>query len=63
MPYAWQTKENPVLSPAAKGKYQNVVGLMTRKKSIILKYLNQHLIQIELSVLWIVLWSKLLKKQ
>ena len=27
-PYAWQTKENPILLPAAKGKFLNVAGLM-----------------------------------
>jgi hypothetical protein len=32
VPCAWQTKNNPVFLPAAKGKYQNVVGLMTCKK-------------------------------
>ena len=57
-----QAKDNPILLRAAKGKYQNVVGLMTRKIVFILQYLNQHLIQIELYVFWIVLWSKLLKK-
>ena len=31
VPYAWQTKDNPILLPASKGKYQNVVGMMTRK--------------------------------
>ena len=51
VPYAWQTKENPILLPAAKGKYLNVVGLMTRKKKFILKYLKQLLIQIESFVL------------
>jgi hypothetical protein len=55
VPCAWQTKNNPVFLPAAKGKYQNVVGLMTCKK--------KPLIQIELSVLWIVLWNKPLKKR
>ena len=34
VPYAWQTKDNPILLPAAKGKYQNVVGLMTRKNKL-----------------------------
>lgn len=32
VPYAWQTKENPVLLPAAKGKYQNVVGFNDPQK-------------------------------
>ena len=31
VPYAWQTKHNPILLPAAKGKFLNVVGLMNRK--------------------------------
>ena len=31
VPYAWQTKDNPILLPAAKGKFLNVVGLMSRK--------------------------------
>jgi len=30
VPYAWQTKENPILLPAARGKFLNVIGLMTR---------------------------------
>ena len=34
VPYAWQTMDNPILLPAAKGKYQNVVGLMTRKNKL-----------------------------
>ncbi len=34
VPYAWQTKENPILLPAAKGKYLNVVGLMNRKNDL-----------------------------
>lgn len=34
VPYAWQTKDNPILLPAAKGKYQNVVGLMNRKNKL-----------------------------
>ncbi len=34
VPYAWQTKENPILLPAAKGKSLNVVGLMSRKKEL-----------------------------
>lgn len=29
-----QAKDNPILLLAAKGKYQNVVGLMTRKNSL-----------------------------
>lgn len=40
VPYAWQTKENPVLLPAAKGKYQNVVGLMTRKNKLYFEILE-----------------------
>lgn len=34
MPYAWQTKENPILLPAARGKFLNVVGLMNRKNDL-----------------------------
>ena len=34
VPYAWQTKENPILLPAAKGKFLNVVGLMSRKNQL-----------------------------
>ncbi|WP_233530556.1 IS630 family transposase [Gelidibacter salicanalis] len=34
VPYAWQTKSNPVLLPAAKGKFLNVVGLMGRKNHL-----------------------------
>lgn len=34
VPYAWQTKDDPILLPAAKGKYLNVVGLMSRKAKL-----------------------------
>lgn len=34
VPYAWQTKENPILLPAAKGKFLNIVGLMNRKNDL-----------------------------
>ncbi|MCD1117858.1 IS630 family transposase [Chryseobacterium turcicum] len=34
VPYAWQTKDNQIVLPAAKGKYQNVVGLMNRKNKL-----------------------------
>jgi len=34
VPYAWQTLENPILLPASKGKYLNVVGMMTRKNKL-----------------------------
>jgi transposase len=34
VPYAWQTKGNPILLPAAKGRYLNVVGLMSRKNDL-----------------------------
>jgi transposase len=34
VPYAWQTKNNPILLPAAKGKFLNVVGLMNRKNDL-----------------------------
>jgi hypothetical protein len=34
VPYAWQTKENPILLPAAKGKFLNVVGLINRKNNL-----------------------------
>ena len=34
VPYAWQTKENPILLPAAKGKSLSVVGLMTRRNKL-----------------------------
>ncbi|MFZ2429569.1 MAG: transposase [Lutibacter sp.] len=40
VPYAWQTKQNPILLPAAKGKYQNVVGLMTRKNKLYFEILE-----------------------
>ncbi|PWA04583.1 IS630 family transposase [Flavobacterium laiguense] len=40
VPYAWQTKANPILLPAAKGKYQNVVGLMTRKNKLYFEILE-----------------------
>lgn len=34
VPYAWQTKGRPILLPAAKGKFLNVVGLMNRKNNL-----------------------------
>ena len=34
VPYAWQTKESPILLPAAKGKFLNVVGLVNRKNDL-----------------------------
>ena len=58
VPYAWQTKENPILLPAAKGKFLNVIGLMTAKINFTLKYLKLPTTLIKLSVIWIVLWHK-----
>ncbi len=40
VPYAWQTKEKPILLPASKGKYLNVVGLMTRKSKLYFEILE-----------------------
>jgi len=40
VPYAWQTKYAPILLPAAKGKYLNVVGLMSRKNKLYHKVLQ-----------------------
>ena len=40
VPYAWQTKENPILLPAAKGKFLNVIGLMTRKNKLFFEVLD-----------------------
>jgi len=40
VPYAWQTKANPILLPAAKGKYLNVVGLMNRKNDLFFEVLE-----------------------
>jgi hypothetical protein len=40
VPYAWQTKENPILLPAAKGKYLNVVGLMNRSNDLFFEVLE-----------------------
>jgi len=40
VPYAWQTKENPILLPASKGKYLNVVGLMNRKNNLFFEVLE-----------------------
>ena len=37
VPYACQTKHNPILLPAAKGKFLNVVGLMNRKNDLFFK--------------------------
>ena len=34
VPYAWQLKEKPLLLPATKGKFLNVVGLMYRKNKL-----------------------------
>lgn len=33
VPYAWQKREHQILLPSAKGKFLNVVGLMTRKNN------------------------------
>ena len=40
VPYAWQTKQDPILLTAAKGKYLNVVGLMSRKGKLYHKVLQ-----------------------
>jgi len=40
VPYAWQTKENPILLPAANGKFLNVVGLMNRKNKLFFEVLE-----------------------
>lgn len=40
VPYAWQTKGSPILLPASKGKYLNVVGMMTRKKKFYFEILE-----------------------
>jgi hypothetical protein len=40
VPYAWQTKDNPILLPAAKGKFLNVVGFMTRKNNLFFEVLE-----------------------
>ena len=40
VPYAWQTKENPILLPAVKGKFLNVVGLMNRKSKLFFEVLE-----------------------
>ncbi len=34
IPYAWQRKDNPILLPAARGKWLNVIGLLSRKKKL-----------------------------
>ena len=63
VPYAWQTKDNPILLPAAKGRYQNVVGLMTRKNKLYFEILETTFNSDKLYLLWIVLLNKLLKKR
>lgn len=40
VPYAWQRKGNPILLPAAKGKFLNVIGLMTRKNNLFFEVLE-----------------------
>ncbi len=40
VPYAWQRKENPILLPAAKGKFLNVIGLMTRRNNLFFEVLE-----------------------
>ena len=40
VPYAWQLKEKPLLLPAAKGKFLNVVGLMSRKNDLFYQVLE-----------------------
>lgn len=34
VPYAWQKKGHQILLPSAKGRFLNVVGLMTRKNNL-----------------------------
>jgi len=46
-PYAWQTKENPILLPAAKGKYLIVVGLITRKSKLYFEILETNFNSVE----------------
>jgi len=48
MPHTWQTKRNPRLLPAAKGKFLNVVGLKSHKMICSLKCMKQHSIPIAL---------------
>lgn len=40
VPYAWQTKDNPIVLTAAKGKYLNVIGMMTRKNKFYFEVLE-----------------------
>jgi len=40
VPYAWQLKDKPLLLPAAKGKFLNVVGLMSRKNDLFFQVLE-----------------------
>lgn len=40
VPYAWQLKGKPLLLPAAKGKFLNVVGLMSRKNDLFFQVLE-----------------------
>ena len=40
LPYAWQRKKNPILLPAAKGKFLNVIGLMTRRNNLFFEVLK-----------------------
>lgn len=40
VPYAWQLKEKPLLLPSAKGKFLNVVGLMSRKNDLFFQVLE-----------------------
>jgi hypothetical protein len=34
VPYDWQTKENSILLPSAKGRFLNVAGLTSRKNKL-----------------------------
>ncbi|KAA6336637.1 hypothetical protein EZS27_015214 [termite gut metagenome] len=40
VPYAWQRKENPILLPAAKGKFLHVIGSMTRRNTLFFEALE-----------------------
>ena len=40
VPYAWQTKDNPILLSAAKGKFLNVVGFMTLKNNLLFEVIE-----------------------
>ena len=63
VPYAWQLKNKPILLPAAKGKFLNVVGLMSRKNDLFFEMHETTFNSDSFSNSWKGLLPKQLKRQ